>query len=354
LAKNYVVDGAESSQENLSLPLHCLPEWLMCQLASPVHTVDMNLSETGPLQTFSQAVTDLVAQAATGVVAIKGAPYRTSSGVVLGPDLIATCNHVLRREETVSAVASDGREFQATLVGRAANLDVAFLKTEAGALNALPAADVSALKPGALVAVVGWTLDVGASASLGILGAIGGPRRTWRRGALDHFLRLDINLYPSQSGGAVVNSQAELIGLATPALSRLSTIAVPIDTLRRLGNELQTQGRIRHGYIGVSAQAVPVPPALREKTQSDVQAGLMLLSVEPDSPAERAGLQLGDILITLNGKATADMDDLQELLTGDSVGKTLEALLIRGGEPVRLPLTIGERPASKRRRQEGN
>jgi S1-C subfamily serine protease len=324
------------------------------QMALPVNTVDMSLTETGPLTAFSQAVTNLVAEAATGVVAIQGAPYRTSSGVSLAPDLIACCNHVLKRDENVAVASSDGREFQATIVGRLPSLDLAILRADEGALTPLPAADLTALKPGALVAAVGWTLDVGASASLGILGAIGGPRRTWRGGKLDHFLRLDISLYPSQSGGAVVDAEANVIGLATPALSRHSAVAVPIDTLQRLGNELRIQGRIRHGYIGVAAQSVPVPQPLREKAQIDVQTGLMLLSVEADSPAERAGLQMGDILVMLNEKATADMDELQELLQGTSIGKPLEALVIRGGEPVRVSITIGERPASKRRGNGGN
>ncbi len=326
----------------------------MCGLASAVHTVDMSITEIGPLTAFSRAVTDLVAEAATGVVAIGGSPYRTSSGVSLAPDLIACCNHVLKRDENVAVESSDGRKFQATVLGRLPSLDLAILKADEGALTPLPAADLTALKPGALLAAVGWTLDVGPSASLGILGAIGGPRRTWRGGALDHFLRLDINLYPSQSGGAVVDAHAHVIGMATPALSRHSAMAVSIDTLQRLGNELRTLGRIRQGYIGVAAQAVPVPAPLREKAQIDAQTGLMLLSVEPDSPAERAGLQLGDILVTLNGKTTADMDELQDSLQGDSVGKLLDALAIRGGEPVRVAITIGERPASKRRNNAGN
>jgi S1-C subfamily serine protease len=314
----------------------------------------MSSTEIGPLATFSQAVVDLVAQAETGVVAIKGAPYRTSSGISLAPDIIACCHHVLKRDETVAGASSDGREFQATIMGRLPGLDVAILKVDAGGLNPLPSADLSSLKPGALVAAVGWTLDVGASASLGILGAAGGPRRTWRGGALDHFLRLDINLYPSQSGGAVVDSEGKIIGLATPALSRHSAMAIPIDTLQHLGNELRTLGRIRRGYVGVGAQAVPVPAGLVQKLQIDVQAGLMLLSVEPDSPAEKAGLQLGDILVMLNGKPTSDVDDLQDVLGGDSVGKMLDALLIRGGEPVRTSITIGERPAPKRSEKAGS
>ena len=251
-------------------------------------TVVMSITESSSLASMSDAITDLVAKASTGVVAVKGAPYRNSSGISLSSDLIACSNHVLKREENVPVVASDGREFQADVLGRMPGIDVAILKAEGQSLAALPAADMTALKPGALVAAVGWTTDVGASASLGILGAIGGPRRMWRGGALDHFLRLDINLYPSQSGAAVVGSDGKLIGLATPALSRHAAIAVPIDTIQNLANELRSAGRIRHGYIGVAAQEIPVPAPLREKVQAAIQTGLMLLSVEPDSPAERA------------------------------------------------------------------
>lgn len=320
----------------------------MCRNAIPVQTVVMNI-ETGSLAAFSEALTDLIAKASGGVVAIKSASSRTSSGIALAPDLIAACSHAVKRDDGVTAVASGGQEFRATVIGRVPALDVAILKADQGTLAPLPFADLSGLKPGALVAAVGWTLDVGASASLGILGAIGGPRRMWRGGSVDHFLRLDVNLYPSQSGAAVVDSSARLIGLATPALSRHAALAIPIDTLRRLGEELQAQGRIRHGYIGVAAQAVSIPASLREKTNVEVSAGLMLLTVEPDSPAEGAGLQLGDILTVLDGKPITDIDELQDSLSGAAIGKTLDAVVIRGGEVVRAGITIGERPASKRR-----
>lgn len=312
-------------------------------------TVVMSNHEAGPLDGMSQAMTSLVAKAATGVVALRGAPYRTMSGVVLAPDLVASCHHALRRGDAAEGVGSGGEEFKATVIGRVPNLDVAFLKVEGAELTSLPPADLSVMKAGALVAAVGWTLDVGASASLGILGAIGGARRTWRGGSLDHFLRLDISLYPSQTGAAVVDTHGNLIGMATPALSRHSTMAVPIDTLQRLGNEVRTQGRIRHGYVGLVAQTVPIPEALREKAGSKAETGLMVLGVEPDSPAERASLQLGDILLALNGTATADVERLQDLLPSESIGKAMEAQVIRGGEPIAVSITVGERPAAKRR-----
>jgi serine protease Do len=325
----------------------------MRRLASSFETVLMS-TETTPLASFSEAITDLAAKASTGVVVIKGAPYRTSSGIALAPDLIAACNHAVKQDEAITAMSSDGREFRATVIGRLPSLDVTILKADPGTLTPLPFADLTALKAGALVAAVGWTLDVGASVSLGILGAIGGPRRMWRGGTVDHFLRLDINLYPSQSGAAVVNASGCLIGLATPALSRHAAMSIPIDTLQRLGEELRSQGRIRHGYVGVAAQAVSIPAALREKTNLDVSAGLMLLSVEPDSPAERAGLRLGDILVMLDGKPITDLEELQDSLSGDAVDKTFEAVVIRGGEAVRAGITIAERPASKRRQVKEN
>jgi S1-C subfamily serine protease len=199
-----------------------------------------------------------------------------------------------------------------------------------------------------LAAVIGMTMDVGPSASLGVLGAVGGPRRTWRGGTLDSFLRLDVNLYPSQSGAAVVDVGGKLIGMATPGLSRHSTLAVPMATLQRVSEELLREGRIRHGYLGVGLQPVAILKSLRDRHGIEAESGLIVLSIEADSPAERAGLQLGDVLISINGTALEDVDNLQSLLRGDAVGKTVRAKLLRGGEPVESDITIGERVRKSR------
>lgn len=294
------------------------------------------------LSSFSQALTELVSETASGVVAIKSAAYRVTSGVALSNDLIAVASHSLRRENSVPVIAANGAEATGVILGRDPGVDLAILKAEGLTTRALPKADSSTLKPGLLAVVVGFTADVGATASLGILGAVGPERRIWRGGTLDHFLRLDANVYPSQSGAAVVTAEGQLIGMATPALSRHSTLIVPVSTIERTARELVNQGRIRHGYLGVGVQPVEIPENLRSKMLSE-STGLIVLSVETGSPAEKAGLQLGDILLTLNGKAMTDIGELHSALRSDIIDKRVEAIVLRGGTPVILEVTVTER-----------
>jgi len=312
-------------------------------IAAPIHTGAMSSTINTDLSGLSQALVELVERTVSGVVAVKAAPYRVVSGLAVGEDLIAVANHALRREDRIPVHAADGTEASATILGRDSSVDLAVLRVEGLKLNRLQAADASLLKAGCLAAVVGLTIDAGPTASLGILGAVGASRRTWRGGRLDQFLRLDVNLYPSQSGAAVVDFEGKLIGLATPALLRHSAVAIPVTTLNRMADELLREGRIRHGYLGVGLQPVAIPSAWRDKIGITAEEGLMVLSVEPESPADKASLQLGDILISLDGKALGDIDELQTSLRGDAVGQTISVVLVRGGETVEAHVTISER-----------
>jgi S1-C subfamily serine protease len=300
---------------------------------------------SGDLSGFSQALVDLVSKATAGVVAVKAAPYRTTSGVSLRGNLIAAAHHAVKRDSGIPLQTASGAQSTGTVIGREPGLDLVILRPDDLAIEPLASRDSASIKAGELVSVVGMTTDVGASASLGIMGAVGGARRTWRGGTLDQFLRLDVNLYPSQSGAAVVGADGALIGMATPALLRHSSVAIPVSTLNRVGDELLKQGRIRRGYLGVGMQAVPIPVSLREKLGFGYEYGLIVLSVERESPAEKAGWQLGDILVTLNNAPVLDVDELQAVLRGDSVGRNIKALLIRGGEKVEGEVTIEERPS---------
>ncbi len=302
----------------------------------------MNGTKT-ELSALSRDIAELVERTVSGVVAVKAAAYRSASGVSIREDLIAVADPTLRREGDIRVHASDGAPGTGTLLGRDPSIQVAFLKVAGLQLKPLPPRDPSQLRAGMLAAVVGLTTDAGPSASLGILGAVSGPRRTWRGGTLDHFIRLDVNSYPSQAGAAVVDSEGSLIGMAVPGLLRFSPVAVPVQTLNRVADELLQQGRIRRGYLGVGLQPVAVPAALREKIGSGQESGLIILSVEPDSPAETAGIQLGDILIALGEKPLADVDDLQQALRGENVGRHLKLVLMRGGERMETAITISER-----------
>lgn len=307
------------------------------------HSEAMSSKLTADLIGISEGLIDLVNRSAPGVVAVQAAAYRVVSGVLLEGGLVALADHTLRREDHVPVHTAAGQETPATILGRDPSIDLAILKTEGLDVRPLPAADPDTLKPGSLAAVVGLTIDVGPSASLGILGAVGGSRRTWRGGTLDHFFRLDVNLYPSQSGAAVVSAGGELIGMATPGLLRHSAAALPVKTIQRVADELLKEGRIRYGYLGVGLQPVRIPKNLRSRIETAAESGLILLSVEPDSPAESAKLQVGDILISLKGKAISDIEDLQTVLRGDAIGQTVKAFIIRGGEPVEVSITIAER-----------
>jgi len=299
---------------------------------------------TSQLAGLSQSFIDLVASATPGLIAAKAAPYRVVSGICVRDDIFAVADHSLRREDRIPVHAADGSQASATILGRDPGVDLAFLKAEGLGAKPLPPADPASLKPGALALVVGFTIDVGASASLGILGAVGGTRRTYRGATLDHFYRLDVNLYPSQSGAAVVNHAGQLIGLATPALLRHSAVAVPIVTIHRILDELLKTGRIREGYLGIGMQPIPIPVGLREKTGFNTDSGLIVLNVVSGTPADLAGIQLGDILIALDSKPISDVDELQAVLRGENVDRSLEATIVRGGEVVKSQITVAERP----------
>jgi serine protease Do len=296
------------------------------------------------LQTYSTALTRLVENAGAFAVAVKSAAYRVSSGVIFRDDLIAVANHTLRREGSVPVHLPDGSEVSATILGRDAPVDVAILKVSGAKRPSAPGNDPIAAA-GALVAVVGRTLDCGLSASVGILGAVGGPRRTWRGERMERFLRLDVNSYPSQAGAVVVLANGAFLGMATAAMLRHSTVAIPQETLARIANELLTQGKIRQGYLGVGLQLVAVPEKLRAETGRVAKSGLMVLSIEPGTSAEEGGLELGDILIASGETLLEDPETLQGILRGDAVGKPMKFTVVRAGRAVEIELRIAARRA---------
>lgn len=303
----------------------------------------MSYAQLPDLSALSSAFESLVAHAVQALVAVKAAPYRVTSGVSLGDGLIAVADHALRRQERIPVQRADGQQAEAAILGRDRGIDLAILKVENLPLEPLASADAQALKAGSLAIVAGLTIDAGPSASIGIIGAAAGPRNTWRSGKLDLFLRLDVNLYPSQSGAAVVDAHGRLIGMATPGLLRHSAVAVPVVTLNRVAQELLKEGRIRHGYLGVGLQPVAIPETLRTKLGDIAASGLIVLSVAADSPAQNANLQIGDILLSLDKNNLTSIEELQAMLRGDIVGRSVSVLFIRGGEPVQAQLIVSQR-----------
>jgi S1-C subfamily serine protease len=253
--------------------------------------------------------------------------------VIWRPGVVVTAEHTIRREEEITVTVPDGSERPATVAGRDAGTDIAVLKL------AEPAGDPAALtsvdpRPGNLALSIGRSENSGVNATLGIISAVSGSWRTWRGGRLDQYIRLDLTMYPSSSGAAVIDTSGGVIGIATAGLSRIAGLAIPATTINRVADELLSRGHVARGYLGVGLQPV---------TLGDHQKSLIVLSVERGGPADKAGILVGDILVSLGGKAVGDTDDVQSALEAAAVGQAIEAGLLRGGEARQIGITIGER-----------
>jgi S1-C subfamily serine protease len=285
------------------------------------------------LAALSNQLAAIVDRAAPSVVAVHARPRFSSSGVFWRPGIIVTAEHTIRREEEITITLPDGSEAGATLAGSDPGTDLAVLRT--GSDGQAPPPLSQPPVPGHLALALGRTQDSGVNATLGIVSALGPPWRTWRGGRLDSYIRLDLTLYPGSSGGLVVNPAGEAVGIATSALSRIAGVAIPAVTVNRVLDEILARGHVRRGYLGVGLQPVALPGHHK---------GLIVLSLEEDGPAAKAGVLIGDVLVALGGQPVADTEDVQSALETRAAGDTIEAAVVRGGAAQTISITIGERP----------
>jgi S1-C subfamily serine protease len=208
---------------------------------------------------------------------------------------------------------------------------------------------VSAIKVGSLVLAIGRAHpDQGVSASLGVVSVAGDKWRTLRGGAIDRLIRPDVSIFIGFSGGALVDAEGRIIGINTTGLARGAGLTIPAPTVDRVVDQLLASGRIARPYLGVGMQPVLLPDKLREKFSWPQASGLMMLSVEADAPADKAGITIGDVLLALGENTVADTDDVQTILGSKQVGAVIKARFLRGGEIKDVEITLGERPVRKR------
>ena len=303
------------------------------------------------LTSLSDDLVEAVENASSFVVGINARP-RGASGFFRN-GVIITAEHAVHHEDELTVTLPSGASHKAVIVGRDPGTDIAVLQlpatTEPGDLKRLTHASAepapeSACKPGTLVLAVGRSTENGISATMGVISSVGDRWRTWRGGMIDRFIRLDVAMYPGSSGGAVVDSNGKLLGLATRGLSRISAIAVPIATVDRVAAELLSKGHVARGYLGVGLQPVTLPDHLVTKASLSNAAGMIVLSVEPEAPAGIAGLLIGDVLTALDGKPVGDTDDVQAALEVTKIGNPIRASILRGGELKEIAITVAERP----------
>jgi len=295
----------------------------------------------GILEQLSNDLGAVVQRAGVGVVRVSARRRQAASGIVWSADgLIVTANHVVERDENIQIGLPDGSKTTAVLAGRDPSTDIAVLKVETSGLTPAVWADERALKVGHLVVAVGRPEST-LQAALGIINTLDGEWRTMGGGTVSSFVQSEVVMYPGFSGGPLVSAGGSFVGMNSSALARGMSIALPPATLRSVVETLAAHGRMRRGFLGVSAQPARLPAPIAE--QFGQETALLLISVEVGGPAEAAGMMMGDVLVSLDGLRIRHMDDLMGALAGDRVGKTVPASVVRGGQVLELKVTISER-----------
>jgi S1-C subfamily serine protease len=297
------------------------------------------------LSTSSAAAVD---RAARSVVTVHARDRLGASGVLWRDGVVVAASDAVERDEDLAVTLPDGQRLTAALAGRDPTTDIAVLRVESTqGVTVTETGDPAALRPGHFVLAVGRRSDEGAAvvASLGIVATSAGPWRSMRGGAIDRLIRLDLRLDPTAEGGALVDAAGKTMGIVVPG-PRRRVLAIPATTIDRVAEQLLAKGRIPRGYVGLGMRRVRLDAKSAQSLSPPRRMGVIVLSVDPDGPAARAGLMLGDVLTTWGGSPVADVRDIMERLGPESVGTAVELGVIRAGTPTRASVAIVERPAA--------
>ena len=293
--------------------------------------------ENNPLIAFSEKSADIVADVGKSIVAINGQRF-SCSGIYWREGLIITSQESLRRTEGITITLPDGETAAVNLLGKDASTDVAVFQTSAS----LPIAPIdSEWEPrvGHLAIAIGRDSNRGLAIAQGLISTVGGSWRSSLGGHIDRFIRLDISLYPG-GGSALVNAAGQVVGFNTTG-PRRSILSIPAVTVNRVVDRLLETGHINRGYLGVSMQPVALSKSLIDQLSLKSDRGLMIINVETQSPAQEAGIILGDILVAIEDEPITRLKDIQVYLEPQKVNQTIKIGLIRAGEFKDLSLTIG-------------
>ena len=292
---------------------------------------------------LSDALAQATDRAAANTVAVHAEARGSSSGVIWRSGIVVTSEHALRRDDEIHVTLADGRVVPATLAGRDPSTDLAVLKCAEAATPVTEFGDAGAIKPGSLTLVVGRTRVSGPVAALGVVSLATAERKTWTGASLAPYIRLDIALSPTAAGAAAVDAHGRIFGIATPRFARFGAIAVPASTVNTVVDTLLQKGRIPRGYLGVGLQPVRLPEALRQSLHREQKTAAIILEVESESPAHKAGLVIGDIIVALSGQPVAHLEDVHSQLQGAAIGKSLTLGFVRGGTFQETHVVVGER-----------
>ena len=292
------------------------------------------------LTTLSNGLADAIASAAPSVVQVHGR-RRPASGVVYEQDVVVTSVRALGREDGLHVRRADGNVFEAELAGWDPATGLAVLRV---AGLATPPLHLSETVPRVGHLGIGiarsWSNNVTASA--GIIAIIGGPLATGRRRTIEEVIRTTAPMHDGFAGGAFIDTDGRLVGIATAAEIRGLGVVIPAKIAWQAAKPLLEHGQLERGYLGIAGQPVTLPDVQRQA--QDRADALLVVSVTSGSPAAEAGVLVGDLLLDFDGHPIASPEDLLDLLTGDRVGRPVPLRMLRGTSAVTATVTVGKRP----------
>lgn len=308
----------------------------------PLRAICHDAGMTTDLSTFSNQLADIVASAAPSVVQVQGR-RRPASGLVYAEDVVLTTARALGREDGLRVRRDDGTAFDAELAGWDPTTGLVALRVPGlGAKPLTPS--TTAARVGHLAVAVARSWSNVVTASAGLVSVIGGPLPTGRRRAIDQVIRTTAPMHDGFAGGAFLNTDGGLVGVATAAAIRGLGVVIPAAIAWKTAETIVAHGRLKRGYLGIAGQPVALPANQRGGEERD--EALLVVGVTPDSPAAAGGVLVGDLLLDFDGHPIGSPEDLLDLLVGDRVGREVALRVIRGGAVSDVTVTVGERPTN--------
>ena len=292
---------------------------------------------------LSESMANAAEKAGKYTVLVDARRRMPASGIAISKDTILTAGHVVEKEEDIRILFGDGSEAKARLIGRDPGTDLAVLKLDATSASPAAAAKNPA-RVGEFVLAIGRPSENGIESSFGTVNKIGGPIRTGRGGMLEKYIKTDVVSYPGFSGGPLINGEGEMYGINTSGFGMGGeAVTIPADLALKIADTLAKHGKIKRGYIGIRSQTVNLPVETKSQLNREQETGLLVVGIEKDSPAEKSGLIVGDILVGVAGEAVEHHDELFTHLSGDVVGKSTPMDILRGGKLQTVNVVVGER-----------
>ncbi len=312
-------------------------------------TISQSLTDEQLLDSYSRTVTGVAEKVSPAVVKIEVQHARRGagggSGFIISRDgYIVTNSHVVHDANQIEVVLIDGRRYPAELIGDDPDTDLAVVRVDAPELTPVVLGDSATLKPGQVVVAIGNPYGFQTTITAGIVSALGRSMRSQSGRLIDGVIQTDAVLNPGNSGGPLVNSRGEVIGVNTGVILPAQGIcfAVPVNTAQRVIGLLMRDGKVRRGYLGVGGQNIDLPRRLVRHHKLPATTAVLVVTVEPDSPARDAGVHEGDVIIAFNGETVGDIDALHRLLTATAIGVRAELTILRRGQKAAVAITPEE------------